>query len=135
MTVTEYPAAKAHDLPMMEMGRCIGNALETALVHRELKYAEGIARSATIGMWYRHAWLVNAAGEAIDVTWTTPAERYLGRTYHTAAVLHKAQTREFYSFMDPDEHPFVPDGEIGIECYTARQWEWIRQQFERRETA
>lgn len=125
---TEYPPAKAHDLPKMEMGECIGNSLLTALAHPELKYAEGLALSV-LGLWYRHAWLVNAAGEAIDVTWTHTGQRYIGRTYQTSAVLAKAKKEKAHFFMDREAHPFVPEGEIGIDCWTERQFSWISDQL------
>jgi hypothetical protein len=72
--------------PMMTSGYCFWNAArvaagETAFNPAGCKYAEGFALSSRVGLWFHHAWVVNAAGLVIDRTWQAPADRYVGVTF------------------------------------------------------
>jgi hypothetical protein len=47
--------------------------------HGRCRYAEGFALGYA-GLWYHHAWAVNAAGLAVELTWDDAGERYIGVT-------------------------------------------------------
>lgn len=119
------PAARPARLRAMAKGACIGNSLETALLYG-VGYAEGIALHAEIRLWYRHAWNVNEHGEAVDVTWETPGTRYIGREWPVTQVIAQSETLKAYFFMD-EIGPAVPEGGIGIDCYTQKERDWIEQ--------
>jgi hypothetical protein len=86
-----------------------------------LRYAEGVAKGA-LGLWYAHAWNVNPAGEAVDYTWRTGlGTRYIGVIIPAAEKLAYILDREVYAFTRP--LPYVPDGEIGLDCTSKSQEE------------
>lgn len=71
--------------PMMTPQMCFWNtarviAGQTAFNPEGCRYAEGFALT-TLGMWSHHAWVINAAGLAIERTWKEPGERYVGVTF------------------------------------------------------
>lgn len=81
----EFPLAAGKPHGWMENRACFGNAALTALAGEvagedgEWTYAEGFALSH--GLWYHHAWVVNADGEAVDPTWDELGDRYVGVTF------------------------------------------------------
>jgi len=125
---TEFPPAPAGDQPRRKLAKhdCLSNSLNMAQEIPGLRYAEGIAKS-DMGLWYRHAWNVNDAGEAVDYTWRETGQRYLGRVIDTDTKWADTMKRELYLFED--EQPYVPDGELGLGCHTREQAEWIREQM------
>jgi hypothetical protein len=129
--VSEYqefppPERLPFHMAAKEMGRCIGNAVETAMDYPELRYAEGIARSKTLGVWYRHAWNVAADGTVVDTTWADiPGMRYIGRVFPIEQVIEQVREKEAYWFMERESYPDVPEGGSGIDCWTATQKEWL----------
>jgi hypothetical protein len=110
-------------------GHCIRNAVEAALEGR-LEYAEGIALDRRLGLWFRHAWNVDAAGNAIDVTWGEDGARYIGRAHPVSRPLALAAYRGVYDYID-DPGPPVPAGGLGIDCLTARERAWITARREK----
>ena len=111
-------------------GQCIGNAVETAIEHYPaFEYAEGLAKSAESGYWFRHAWNVAADGTVIDTTWPVPGLRYVGRIIWLPKVTQRVQATGRYDYVDAAAHPPVPAGEAGIDCYTAAQQEWLGAQY------
>lgn len=125
--MTEYTtytesAPRPGRIPAGEPQECIANSINTARDYG-LRYAEGIALSATVGIWYRHAWNLDAAGRVIDVTWKQPGTSYIGREIPIADKWAATVAREVYEFED--DCPDVPEGQIGMGCYTKRQRDWI----------
>ena len=108
------------------LGMCIRNAVDAA-IEGGLLYAEGIALDRVLGVWYRHAWNADKAGNAIDVTWGEDGARYIGRACQVSRPLALAAYRGVYDYIDRIGPP-VPDGEFGLDCYTAQQREWINAQ-------
>lgn len=63
-------------------------------------YAEGYALDAELGIPYQHAWLVDAAGRAIDLTWhKTDGAVYYGITFKLAFVLEAMRSTEVYGLL------------------------------------
>ncbi len=52
----------------------------------EYLYCEGFARSGDVDIWVHHAWLGDARGNAVDVTWQEPGVEYFGRSFGLALV-------------------------------------------------
>jgi hypothetical protein len=116
---TEFRPA-ARQPPRGEAGQCLRTALnEAADSDGILRYAEGIAKKGDLGFWFRHAWNVNSDGEAVDHTWGPTGERYIGRIIDTRAKLQAVYDRREYHFEK--DVPYVPDGELGIDCLSRRQ--------------
>lgn len=69
---------------------CFTNAINLALSHPELIYAEGFARRAPIGepnIYYHHGWCVDLAGNVADPTWVSPSGTdYYGVAFQTSFV-------------------------------------------------
>lgn len=70
--------------PRMTAKECFRNSQLVALgvvsnSHGKCRYAEGFALGFA-GLWYHHAWVVNAAGLAVELTWEDAGERYIGVT-------------------------------------------------------
>ena len=129
--MTEYaefaPAAEQPaEEDKLEPKGCLPNSVEMAQ-ERGLGYAEGIAQGY-LGLWYRHAWNVNEAGEAVDYTWTRTGTRYIGRVIDAGEKWEAAVRSGWFTFED--DCPLVPDGEMGIDCHSAEQlamWEKLRK--------
>lgn len=63
-------------------------------------YAEGYALDAEFGLAYEHAWLVNTAGRAIDLTWQeTDGAVYYGITFKLDALLAAMRFTEVYGLL------------------------------------
>lgn len=63
-------------------------------------YAEGYALDAELGIPYQHAWLVDAAGRAIDLTWQeTDGAVYYGVTFKLPFVLEAMRSTEVYGVL------------------------------------
>lgn len=56
---------------------CFGNSINSAVAH-DLRYVEGYALHALSDLPVPHAWVADAAGHALDVTWDPPGRAYLG---------------------------------------------------------
>jgi hypothetical protein len=52
------------------LGECYANAGRLALLNHDLTYVEGYGWNSSLGCMIRHAWVVDAEGQAIDPTWT-----------------------------------------------------------------
>jgi hypothetical protein len=70
--------------PQMTPKECFRNVQCVVLgatenAHGRCQYAEGFALGFA-GLWYHHAWAVNAAGLAVELTWDDAGERYIGVT-------------------------------------------------------
>jgi hypothetical protein len=133
LTHTEFtPAPLPAHIRRRKTGECIGNAVETAAEQwPTLDYAEGLALSATTGLWFRHAWNVADDDVVVDTTWAVPGRRYIGRVIPLDEVTEQARERETYWYMDESAHPLVPDGEAGFGCHTRQQQDWIKTQITR----
>ncbi len=67
------------------MGECYANAGQLALLHHDLTYVEGYGWNSSVGCMIRHAWVVDAEGQAIDPTWTYEGQTtFFGIGYRTA---------------------------------------------------
>jgi hypothetical protein len=111
-----------------EKGDCLGSALQNALDHSSYRYAEGVAKSAVTGFFYRHAWVVDSRGRVIDPVWDPVGTRYIGRVVPKWPKWFAAADRGCYMF-EP-EGPLVPDGEHGLDCHSAadlRRWEILME--------
>jgi hypothetical protein len=117
---TEFPPAARQPTHKLARGECISNSLDMAMLLPGLRYAEGVAKGA-LGFWYAHAWNVNAAGEAVDFTWRETGARYLGRVIGTDVKVAAAVRAERYMFDRP--LPYIPDGELGLDCFSRSQEE------------
>lgn len=117
-------------VPRGTPGHCMSDAAETAL-ETGMAYAEGIALHYDLPLWYRHAWNVNAAGEAVDTSWREPGRRYIGRVHPIQQVLDQVSERGEWWFMN-EPGPVVPEGELGLDCHTARERAWITEHVTRR---
>jgi len=61
---------------------CFMNATRTSWENPELDYCEGVAQVPDLGIWFLHAWAVDAAGNVVDPTWNEPERcRYYGVRY------------------------------------------------------
>jgi hypothetical protein len=72
--------------PLMTKRQCFTNTVRTVLGMTAFdpagcRYAEGFALSS-LGIWQHHAWVVNAAGLAVERTWREPGSRYVGVTFN-----------------------------------------------------
>lgn len=67
-------------------GECFNNAFSTSVPPYSLAYAEGFALNSN-GLWFHHAWNLNASAEVIDRTWRTPGQRYVGVIFGAAELL------------------------------------------------
>lgn len=65
------------------MRECYSNALSAAIHNPDLTYCEGYAVSGIITLPVQHAWVVNEAGEAIEVTWPYQNVQYYGIALNT----------------------------------------------------
>lgn len=72
---TFEPAPLPSGMQLQPMGECFMNAHR--LAKGKYHYAEGVA-TAPDGWEYRHAWLVDASGRAIDPTWGESGTGYRG---------------------------------------------------------
>ena len=113
------------NLPAGQPRDCISNALETA-VNYGLRYAEGIAKGPNTGLWVRHAWNVDERGRAVDTTWDIPTQ-YIGRVIPLITKINKVMEAGVYLFED--DCPLVPEGEVGIDCYTRDQFDFLKQRL------
>jgi hypothetical protein len=81
--LARHPDGKpARGGPLMTPRQCFTNSARTVLGMTAFdpagcRYAEGFALSS-LGMWQHHAWVVNAAGLAVERTWREPGSRYVG---------------------------------------------------------
>jgi hypothetical protein len=71
--------------PMLTPKRCFTNAARiryglTSFDPAGCQYAEGFTEGF-LGLWYHHAWVINAAGLVIERTWQEPGTRYVGVTF------------------------------------------------------
>lgn len=126
----DFPIAASQPEELLERQECICNSLNVAMDDSSLRYAEGIAKSSTLGVWYYHAWNVNDADEAVDYTWEKPGERYIGRVID-ADEKWQAVTKAGVYHFDRSQMPYVPDGEMGLDCYTREQAEWLKERLAR----
>lgn len=80
---------------------CFKNALDVAREHDELVYVEGWAAFALSrgSLPVEHAWLVDAAGHVVEVTWETPGSEYVGVPIRTARALSLTVRRRKYSVL------------------------------------
>jgi hypothetical protein len=65
----------------MEPRSCFRNAFILVTSSSSLRYGEGYALTpigAGPPVWVHHAWVIDAAGNAIDATWRTAGLRYVG---------------------------------------------------------
>lgn len=63
-------------------------------------YAEGYALDAELGIPYQHAWLVDATGKAIDLTWhKTDGAVYYGITFKVTFVLEAMRLTGVYGVL------------------------------------
>jgi hypothetical protein len=75
------PVARPARYPLMEPRACFRNAFLTATASPELLYGEGYALwpvDSEQGIWVHHAWVIDPARNAVDVTWAAPGQRYVG---------------------------------------------------------
>jgi hypothetical protein len=86
-------------------GRCYANCT-SALMHYvgdpnpPFFYAEGYAMDCDLGVPLEHAWLVDVAGKAIDLTWRDrPGVVYFGVTFKLAFLLETMQQTEVYGVL------------------------------------
>jgi hypothetical protein len=72
---------KPDGYPWMEPRSCVRNAFLLVTGSSALRYGEGYALTP-IGVgrpvWVHHAWVIDAAGNAVDATWRTAGLRYVG---------------------------------------------------------
>jgi hypothetical protein len=130
MEYTEFPPAAEQPDHRLEPKDCLRNSLNMAVEDTGLLYAEGIAKGYA-GLWYRHAWNVNEAGEAVDYTWVHTGMRYIGSVVDTFDKV-AAVVRMYEYHFERNLTPYVPEGEIGLDCYTEEQANWVRDQLSRR---
>ncbi len=63
-------------------------------------YAEGYALDSQLGVPFQHAWLVDAAGRAIDLTWINPEDAvYFGVTFSQEFLLEAMRLTEVYGVL------------------------------------
>lgn len=85
-------------------------------------YAEGYALDAELGIPYQHAWLVNAAGRAIDLTWQeTDGAVYYGVTFKLPFVLEAMRSTEVYGVLfNPGLHDRLFSDPAGFQATLCR---------------
>jgi len=99
--VDRYPI----DLPKGPLGECFKNCTRALMpmIHDcdpPYFYAEGYALDAKLGLPFEHAWLVDAAGRAIDLTWRdTHHAVYFGVTFKPAFLLEAMRRTEVYGVL------------------------------------
>ncbi|MDF0556402.1 hypothetical protein [Kamptonema sp. UHCC 0994] len=62
---------------------CYYNCQQLALKHSNLTYVEGFAIAADVSFPLAHAWLLSPDGYALDPTWETSGNCYLGIPFST----------------------------------------------------
>ena len=75
------PLGKPDGYPWMEPRSCFRNAFILVTSSSSLRYGEGYALTpigAGRPVWVHHAWVIDAAGNAVDATWRTAGLRYVG---------------------------------------------------------
>jgi hypothetical protein len=65
---------------------CYANCQRLVLKNRSLTYVEGYAMAAGVSIPLQHAWLLDADGYVIDLTWEPSGCCYLGIAFQTAWV-------------------------------------------------
>lgn len=76
---------------------CFENALATATLHKEYRYAEGYAAGL---MPVLHAWLVDPDGNAVDPTWREPGTAYMGIIFPVKEVMSNWQETGVFCMID-----------------------------------
>jgi hypothetical protein len=112
----EYtPTGRPKRFQKMRDKRCFWNALRVASARPPLRYTEGFA--LTRFGWQHHAWVVDDQGQAIDVTWAEPGERYIGVAFaHATEAIaamekHRGLGGPAFKHRSGDEHTWQPPGE------------------------
>lgn len=79
---TEFtPVGKPDGYEWMERKACFRNAFSLATSSSSLLYGEGYALyplSEDEAIWVHHAWVIDPACNAVDVTWRRAGRRYIG---------------------------------------------------------
>lgn len=87
------------------LGQCFKNCTSPLMQflsdpHPPYLYAEGYALDTELGVPFQHAWLVDTAGRAIDLTWSDPADAvYFGVTFSQEFLLEAMRLTEVYGVL------------------------------------
>lgn len=87
------------------LGECFKNCTQALMPvicdpHPPYFYAEGYALDGELGIPFEHAWLVDTAGRAIDLTWcTTRDATYYGVAFRSDVLLEAMRLTEVYGIL------------------------------------
>jgi predicted ABC-type ATPase len=98
----EFNSAKLpEDVPRGTPKECYKNASILVLEREDLTYAEGFAKTATLGdMTFQHAWAVDKTGNVVDPTWDHPEKNtYFGVKYNRESYLKYLYTAKIYGVL------------------------------------
>lgn len=93
------------DLRQGPLGHCFKNCTSPLMqflsdANPPYLYAEGYAIDSQLGVPFQHAWLVDAAGRAIDLTWSKPEDAvYFGVTFSQEFLLEAMRLTEVYGVL------------------------------------
>uniref|UniRef100_UPI0026354B6A hypothetical protein n=1 Tax=uncultured Rhizobium sp. TaxID=155567 RepID=UPI0026354B6A len=101
----EHVARRPAGLRQGPVGQCFKNCTSPLMQflsdpHPPYLYAEGYALDTEMGVPFQHAWLVDAAGRAIDLTWSDPEDAvYFGVTFSQEFLLEAMRLTEVYGVL------------------------------------
>jgi hypothetical protein len=96
-TVRERPAG----IDLGPLGECFTTAQTLALAHPAYTYCEGWAYGPA-GFPMHHAWLLDEAGQIIEVTWRTPGSEYLGVPFTHRFLLASMRRTRYWGIFYQD---------------------------------
>lgn len=79
---------------------CFKNAAVLAIANPEYLYCEGLAASAHLPFSFPHAWLMDAEGRALEVTWDAPGQLYLGLVMTTKFLHEQLAATRVWGFLE-----------------------------------
>lgn len=86
-----------------KMGECFKNAAEAAIFER-FTYVEGFAARASLAIPIHHAWVLDAEGRVIDLTWKRAEEcTYIGIPFTDTVLRRELMKNRVYGLLSVGE--------------------------------